>query len=95
MRCPPRRNAWTSPRRRCAPSDVAALIDAVEASVHLQLAGFMTVGLNSPVEADVRAHLRGHLANFKIPKQIYFKDELPKNATGKVLKRVLKEQFQR
>ena len=46
-------------------------------------------------EADVRAHLRGHLANFKIPKQIYFKDELPKNATGKVLKRVLKEQFQR
>ena len=46
-------------------------------------------------EADVRAHLRGHLANFKIPKQIYFKDELPKNATGKVLKRVLKEQFQK
>lgn len=39
----------------CAPSDVAALIDAVEASAHLQLAGFMTVGLNSPVEADVRA----------------------------------------
>ena len=46
-------------------------------------------------EADIRAHLRGHLANFKIPKQIYFKDELPKNATGKVLKRVLKEQFQK
>lgn len=46
----------------CAPSDVAALIDAVEASAHLQLAGFMTVGLNSPVEADVRAayaQLRG------------------------------------
>mgnify|MGYP001687971798 FL=1 len=39
----------------CAPSDVAALINAVEASAHLQLAGFMTVGLNSPVEADVRA----------------------------------------
>ena len=39
----------------CAPSDVGALVDAVEASAHLQLAGFMTVGLNSPVEADVRA----------------------------------------
>ncbi|MFC2777114.1 MAG: alanine racemase [Pauljensenia sp.] len=38
-----------------APSDVAALINAVEASAHLQLAGFMTIGLNSPVEADVRA----------------------------------------
>ena len=46
-------------------------------------------------EADVRTYLRGNLANFKIPKQIYFKDELPKNATGKVLKRVLKEQFQK
>ena len=45
-------------------------------------------------ETDVRTYLRRHLANFKIPKQIYFKDELPKNATGKVLKRVLKEQFQ-
>ena len=39
----------------CAPADVAQLIDAVEASAHLQLTGFMTVGLNSPVEADVRA----------------------------------------
>ena len=38
----------------CAPDDVARLIDTVEASAHLQLAGFMTVGLNSPVEADVR-----------------------------------------
>lgn len=45
-------------------------------------------------EAAVRTHLRGQLANFKIPKQIYFKDELPRNATGKVLKRVLKEQFE-
>ena len=39
----------------CAPADVARLIDTVEASAHLQLAGFMTVGLNSSVEADVRA----------------------------------------
>lgn len=39
----------------CAPSDVGALVDAVEASIHLRLAGFMTVGPNSPIEADVRA----------------------------------------
>ena len=35
--------------------------------------------------------MREHLANYKIPKQIHVIDELPKNATGKVLKRVLKE----
>ena len=45
-------------------------------------------------EAEVRSHLRSLLANFKIPKQIVFQDELPRNATGKVLKRKLKEQFQ-
>lgn len=42
-------------------------------------------------EAKVKAFLKNHLANFKIPKHVYFADELPKNAVGKVLKRVLKE----
>ena len=45
-------------------------------------------------EPEVRAYLRKNLANFKVPKRIIFKDELPKNATGKVLKRVLKQQLQ-
>ncbi|STZ76156.1 fatty acid--CoA ligase [Bergeriella denitrificans] len=44
-------------------------------------------------ETEIRAHLRKHLANFKVPKEIYLKDELPRNATGKVLKRVLKQQI--
>ncbi|MDR0580294.1 MAG: long-chain-fatty-acid--CoA ligase [Campylobacteraceae bacterium] len=43
-------------------------------------------------EIGVKRYLKKHLANFKIPKHIYFSKELPKNATGKVLKRVLKEQ---
>jgi len=42
-------------------------------------------------EAALKAYMREHLANYKIPKQIHVIDELPKNATGKVLKRVLKE----
>lgn len=42
-------------------------------------------------EQNVKAYLKEHLANFKIPKSVHFLDELPKNATGKVLKRVLKE----
>jgi long-chain acyl-CoA synthetase len=44
-------------------------------------------------EAALRKYLREHLANYKIPKQVHTIDELPKNATGKVLKRVLKEQI--
>jgi long-chain acyl-CoA synthetase len=45
-------------------------------------------------EHDVKKYLKEHLANFKIPKHIYFIDELPKNATNKVLKRKLKEDIE-
>jgi len=45
-------------------------------------------------EMELRHYLKKHLANFKLPKHIYFVEELPKNATGKVLKRVLKEKVQ-
>ncbi|MDX1808501.1 MAG: fatty acid--CoA ligase [Sulfurospirillaceae bacterium] len=44
-------------------------------------------------EMDIKRYLKLHLANFKVPKSIYMVEELPKNATGKVLKRVLKEQI--
>jgi len=44
-------------------------------------------------QAMVKEALRENLANFKIPKTVHFVEELPKNATGKVLKRVLKEQL--
>jgi long-chain acyl-CoA synthetase len=44
-------------------------------------------------EAGLKQYMREHLANYKLPKQIHVIEELPKNATGKVLKRVLKEQL--
>jgi len=42
---------------------------------------------------ELKNFLKKHLANYKIPKKIYIVDNLPKNATGKVLKRVLKERL--
>ena len=44
-------------------------------------------------EAAIKRYLKEHLANFKVPKAVYIVEELPKNATGKVLKRVLKERL--
>jgi len=38
-------------------------------------------------------HLRGELANYKVPKQIHIIDELPRNTMAKVQKNVLREQF--
>jgi long-chain acyl-CoA synthetase len=49
--------------------------------------------LQRSIALQLRAHLRQHLANFKLPKAHHIVDELPKNATGKVLKRVLKERI--
>jgi fatty-acyl-CoA synthase len=44
-------------------------------------------------EDDILAHCRVHLAGFKTPKQIFFVDSLPKNPSGKLLKRMLRERF--
>jgi len=42
-------------------------------------------------EFKLKKFLKDHLANYKLPKHIYFVENLPKNATGKVLKRKLRE----
>jgi long-chain acyl-CoA synthetase len=44
-------------------------------------------------EKDIQDHCRKSLASFKVPKKIYFRDNLPKTVIGKVLKRVLKEEL--
>src|SRR5205807_2185096 len=40
-------------------------------------------------EQDVKRYVKENLARFKVPRDIVFVQELPRNATGKVLKRVL------
>jgi HIP---CoA ligase len=41
---------------------------------------------------DVIGYCRERLANFKVPRQVEFRTELPRNAAGKVLKRQLREE---
>jgi fatty-acyl-CoA synthase len=46
------------------------------------------------LDADaVIAHCLTNLAKFKVPASVEFSDALPRNATGKVLKRTLREQY--
>ena len=40
-------------------------------------------------EDDVKGYVKDNLANYKVPREIVFLDELPRNPTGKVLKREL------
>jgi acyl-CoA synthetase (AMP-forming)/AMP-acid ligase II len=38
-------------------------------------------------------HCRAHLAGFKVPKQLILREQLPRNPSGKVLKRVLRDEL--
>ncbi|MFI2636413.1 acyl-CoA synthetase [Streptomyces collinus] len=44
-------------------------------------------------EAELIDHVRGKLAHFKAPKRVVFVDELPRNASGKILKRELRNEL--
>lgn len=46
-----------------------------------------------PNEEELLAYARSRLASFKVPKQIHVMSEFPKNPTGKVLKRVLRQRL--
>jgi acyl-CoA synthetase (AMP-forming)/AMP-acid ligase II len=44
-------------------------------------------------EHAVLAHCNGKLARYKLPRRAVFTDVIPRNPTGKALKRLLREQF--
>jgi len=43
-----------------------------------------------PTSKEIQAFLKGKLAQYKIPRVIEFVESLPKNATGKIMKKLLK-----
>ena len=42
---------------------------------------------------NLAAHCRSHLAGFKVPKQLVVREALPRNPSGKVLKRTLRDEL--
>ncbi len=78
--------------RHTAVEDVAA-IGVEDEEFGKRLRAFVV--LTSPDAADeeeLKAHVKSNLARYKVPREIVFIDELPRNATGKILKRELAEQ---
>ena len=79
--------------------DAIATLDGVEevaavgvedADFGQRLKAFVVIGDGATVtEEEVKAHVKANLARYKVPRDVVFLDELPRNATGKVLKREL------
>lgn len=53
-----------------------------------------TAGVAGAVdEREIKSFVEQHLATYKRPKRVMFVESIPKNPTGKILRRVLREQF--
>ena len=77
--------------RHDAVSDVAAIgVDDDKFGQRLKAFVVLESGKNA-TEDDLKSYVKKNLANFKVPREFEFIDELPRNATGKVLKRELVE----
>lgn len=68
----------------------ASVIGVPDDDFGQRLAAFVVIRQSRVLDADdVLAHLRGSLARHKIPRDVVFLAKLPRNATGKVLRRDL------
>ena len=54
-----------------------------------RLRAFVVVSEPRPTADELKDWVRTHLARYKVPREIVFLDELPRNATGKIMKREL------
>ncbi len=86
------------------PKEIEALLDALEGVRESAVIGLphpdfgeavtAVVIRNQPLEEEaVIAAVKDRLANFKVPKRVFFVEELPRNAMGKVQKNALRETF--
>jgi acyl-CoA synthetase (AMP-forming)/AMP-acid ligase II len=70
----------------------AAAIGVEDTDFGQRLRAFVVLENGKQASADdLKAHVKQNLARYKVPREIVFLDELPRNATGKVLKRELKD----
>ncbi|HEY2300139.1 MAG TPA: acyl-CoA synthetase [Jatrophihabitans sp.] len=70
----------------------AAVIGVEDKDFGARLKAFIVVTDGQNLSADeVKAHVKSELARHKVPRDVEFVDELPRNATGKLLRKELKE----
>jgi fatty-acyl-CoA synthase len=70
--------------------DEAAVIGVEDEKFGQRLKAFVVVSSGKDLDEEgVKSHVKDNLARYKVPREVVFMDELPRNPTGKVLKREL------
>jgi fatty-acyl-CoA synthase len=70
----------------------AALVGVDDSEFGKRLRAFIVSQPGAPQDIeDIKLHVKNNLARHKVPRDVVFIDELPRNATGKLLRRVLTE----
>jgi fatty-acyl-CoA synthase len=67
----------------------AAAVGVDDEEFGKRLRAFVVLSGKDVSEDDLKGYVKQNLARYKVPREIVFLDELPRNATGKVLKREL------
>ena len=87
------------------PKEIESEIDSIEGVVESAVIGLphpdfgegvtavVVRSAKDMVDKDILRKLEGRLAKFKLPKQVIFVDDLPRNAMGKVQKNVLRQTY--
>ena len=71
---------------------LCAVVGAPDPKWQERVCAFVVLKEDSKISADeIIDHCKQHLARYKAPKEVIFKDELPLSPQGKILKRVLKD----
>ncbi len=88
------------------PKEIETIIDKIEGVLESAIIGLSDEDLGERVvaiivseekvrldEKEVISEIKDQLAGFKVPKEVKFIDQLPRNAMGKVQKNILRETF--
>jgi fatty-acyl-CoA synthase len=70
----------------------AAVVGVDDVDFGKRLRAFVVLQPGAPQNAEqIKLYVKNHLARHKVPRDVVFVDELPRNATGKLLRRILVE----
>ena len=73
---------------------IAAIVGKPDPVLGERVVAFVIPGEDGPPDvAALQAHVREHLASFKVPEEVFFVEEFPRTPTNKIIKKQLRERL--